>query len=300
MDNKETSVVEPYIPIALNALHKYLTPLDDTDRLTWKHDLVPPLDMKSSDVKSHVIDVTDNNERTYKLLESGRLRKLQFDGKFDDSFKLDVLIYGNYISCYRAAFKHILEANDYTLDFNIPNIWNSIEIVLRGFVGKIIVTADMVGYITDNTSVDLDNTSNRQVVSFYHKGGNTRLIPLTTDILMTDENPIEKVVIEACIKYTDRHTDGPSEDVTTVIYDSKTLDEEYTRYTGKKIRPKNFAICTIKNKELKFSLYTELAVYVNDIKKKPQQLGYLTHDVYTYNDGDLIVRYSFGTNLLSN
>jgi hypothetical protein len=141
------------------------------------------------------------------------------------------------------------------------------------------------GIIKASKSADLK----KEKVFFSQYSGRSLFTHLVTDLMMTSDEPIESVTIKVgfCNRYDTIHS-------TIITFDSKTLDVMYTNFTGKQDRPKNFAICSIKNKELRFSPYLELKnVLVNDINVNISTVHHHTYDLFLYSQGHMVNRYGY-------
>lgn len=201
------------------------------------------------------------------------LYKLQFDGDFTNEFMLEIYIAGNRVAIYKAPYRYILKYNN-ELIFHIPYIIHAlIELNITGFTGE----------ITAFSRKSFD----KKCCMFEQYSGRMMFFSLTTDLMIEspDGNPIDNVTLYV------KNRDGDKN--TVVHFDRKMLDAMYTKFTDKSDRPELFAVCSIKNKELRFDRFVELRdVKVNGVSINCNKIHYHTYDLFLYSEGLMINRYS--------
>lgn len=256
--------------VGVNALSRYLVALTEQN--------ITPIvfgDAKNYATETVEFTVTDPAENSLEIPgELPSLCKLEFNGTFDETFKLDIVINGNIVSCFKAPYRFILEETK-IIEFHVLPVYVNLELIITGFTGT----------IKASKRVPLE----KEIAFFTQYSGRSKFTPLVTDLMVSSDEPIESVTIRVgiCSGYE-------TVDSTVVMFDSKMLDAMYTKFTGKQERPKNFAICTIKNKELRFTPYLELKdILVNDVAVNRSTVHYHTYDLFLYGGQSMVVRYAY-------
>lgn len=208
------------------------------------------------------------------VLSVPSLSGLKFDGTFNENFRLEILVNGNVLARYNSPYRFILEQSN-IIEFHVPHVFGQIELLIEGFRG----TCTMFDHS------DLDQGTEWHL--FNQPAGGSKFKFCTTDLMVADKQPVESVVC----KFNCLFDSEPF----MVRFDEAALDAMYTKFTGKQNRPKNFAICTLKNKELvnlQFNPRLELvSVFVNDVPVSKSTVHYHCNDIFMYAGCMVALRY---------
>lgn len=224
-------------------------------------------DYQVPDALEHTITLGKNTE-------SSSLCKLIFNGTFTKGFSLCITSVGNTIARYRAPYRYILGLTNNTLEFRVTPIFSrGLEIIVSGFTG----TITAVGHPPFN------HEEGKSLFCQY--SGRSKMMMLVTDLMIESADPIESVAILMGIW-------NSSTDNTLVVFNEAELDANYTKVTGKTDRPKNFAICSIKDKELVIRRVDLKEVHVNEVPIDKQSIHYQAYDEFLTCNGCFVNRYS--------
>jgi len=252
--------------------------MTDSPKLALSH-LLRPLDSNIVDMcsKSDYKDtseiiVTDPRQNMYTTpMPFGgsyyNLGKLVFNGTFHENFHLNILLNELVIAVYKAPYRFF--SNE--IEFYVPTVLSQINLDLEGFEGTILTTRC--------------KPLERDFRIFGQYGCRSIFSCLTTDLMLENPDPIEDIVL----RFLTLDSDLPVE----IKINSEMLDNMYKEQTGKVNRPKNFAVCHIKDKESSFDLDVRLdSVLVNGKTFNKSEIHYRTYDIFVADNTSMVLRYS--------
>lgn len=226
----------------------------------------PDVNKRGDNLEAYEVKVPDTGEHSYivRKIDSvySTLFKLELNGVHEKNFCLQILVDCQPVTVYNVPY--LLTSK--VIDFYIPKVNVPIEIDVRGFKGSITI----VTHHDDPVDTNL----------ICQNSGRSMFGPHVTDLLINHDDPIESVVLNVAHYFAPNVADY---NIIKIDYNTDDLDAMYHEFTGKIDRPNNFAVCTIKDKPMKFDRCLKLlSVLINGKETDMKKIHYNAHDVFTY------------------
>lgn len=250
--------------VAIDALSKFLDPVND------EFGPIGTINLDNAETEKFILIVGNSKQQRFNL--GSNLVKLELNGVIHDNLRMEVLVSGNILSGYKAPYRFASNV----IELHLPAKFGVTELDIIGFEGTILVTK------LKSESVNIPRL-------FYQYSGRYKFTPFVTDLMMENKEPIDLVKLNFTVIGDEDGTYNTSVELNKFM-----LDTMYTKFTGKPDRPKNFAICSVKEKPLKLNPRLELAsVLINDAEIDKTSIHYHTYDVFIQGNGWVVNRYSY-------